>query len=253
MTNSRTVVQGQDIVAEQLSWIDRELHEGVFQDARLLRRLRVLLGQFAQAPGQSIALVCQDWANTKAAYRFLSNARVSEADILAGHFDATRERIAATPEAPVLMLHDTTEFSWQRDSAQAVGVELTLFHGHLMVLKPKESEMSKYRTAYAPEFRQQLIELVHAGRSANDVAKEFGLHATTVAKWVRLSPMGMPAAVPSVKSNVPQGPLNAAERQELVELRRKLRQVQMERDILAKATAWFAGKSEKTSTTSTSS
>ena len=33
--------------------------------------------------------------------------------------------------------------------------------------KPKESEMSKYRTAYAPEFRQQLIELVHAGRSAN--------------------------------------------------------------------------------------
>ena len=94
--------------------------------------------------------------------------------------------------------------------------------------------MSKYRTAYAPEFRQQLIELVHAGRSANDVAKEFGLHATTVAKWVRLSP----AAAPLPKNNVPQGPLNAAERQELVELRRKLRQVQMERDILAKATAW---------------
>ena len=113
--------------------------------------------------------------------------------------------------------------------------------------------MSKYRTAYAPEFRQQLVELVHAGRSANDVAKEFGLHATTVAKWVRLSPMGAPAAVPPSRNNVPQGPLNAAERQELVELRRKLRQVQMERDILAKATAWFAGKSEKTSTTSISS
>ena len=40
-------------------------------------------------------------------------------------------------------------------------------------------------------------------------------------------------------------PLNAAERQELIELRRKLRQVQQERDILAKATAWFAGKSEQ--------
>ena len=92
--------------------------------------------------------------------------------------------------------------------------------------------MSKYRTAYAPEFRQQVIELVHAGRSANDVAKEFGLHATTVAKWVRLSP---PLAAPLPKTNVSQGPLNAAERQELVELRRKLRQVQMERDILAKA------------------
>jgi hypothetical protein len=34
--------------------------------------------------GQSIPLVCQDWANTKAAYRFFSNDRVSEADILAG-------------------------------------------------------------------------------------------------------------------------------------------------------------------------
>ncbi len=111
--------------------------------------------------------------------------------------------------------------------------------------------MSKYRTAYTPEFRQQLVELVHAGRSANNVAKEFGLHAATVAKWVRLSPMGTPAAAPLARSNVAQGPLNAAERQELVELRRKLRQVQMERDILAKATAWFAQKSEKTSTAST--
>ena len=113
--------------------------------------------------------------------------------------------------------------------------------------------MSKYRTAYAPEFRQQLVELVHAGRSANDVAKEFGLHATTVAKWVRLSPMGMPAAMSLPESNVQQGPLNSAERQELVELRRKLRQVQMERDILAEATAWFAGKIEKPSITSTGS
>ena len=83
--------------------------------------------------------------------------------------------------------------------------------------------MSKYRTAYAPEFRQQLIELVHAGRSANDVAKEFGLHATTVAKWVRLSPRGAPAAPPLARSNASQGPLNAAERQELVVLRRNMR------------------------------
>ena len=122
MINSQTVVQGQNIVAEQNNWIDQELHESVFQDTRLLRRLRLLLGQLAQAPGQSIALVCQDWANTKAAYRFLSNAQVNEADILTGHFDATGERIAATHEAPVLRLHDTNEFSWQRESAQAVRV-----------------------------------------------------------------------------------------------------------------------------------
>ena len=122
MADPRVAQHGQHAEVEDRSWIDRELDESVFQDVRLARRLRTLLGQFAQAPGQSIALVCQDWANTKAAYRFLSNERVSEADILAGHFGATRERIAAIRHGPVLMLHDTTEFSWQRDSAQALGV-----------------------------------------------------------------------------------------------------------------------------------
>ena len=122
MANPRATQHGQHAESEHRSWIDRELDEGAFQDVRLARRLQALLGQFARAPGQSIALVCQDWANTKAAYRFLSNERVSEADILAGHFDATRERIAAVKDGPVLMLHDTTEFAWKRDSAQAIGV-----------------------------------------------------------------------------------------------------------------------------------
>ena len=48
-------------------------------------------------------------------------------------------------------------------------------------------------------------------------------------------------------------PLSINERQELIELRCKFRQVQQERDILAKATAWFAAKSEKTPTSSTNS
>jgi transposase len=113
--------------------------------------------------------------------------------------------------------------------------------------------MSKPKPVYSPQYRQQLVELVQAGRSANDVAKEFGLHATTVAKWVRLDRMGESSSVQPARENPPSGPLNANERQELTELRRKLRQVQMERDILAKATAWFAGKSEKTSTSSTNS
>ena len=42
----------------------------------------------------------------------------------------------------------------------------------------------------------------------------------------------------------PDAPLTTAERQELASLRRELRQVKQERDILAKATAWFAHKSE---------
>ena len=106
--------------------------------------------------------------------------------------------------------------------------------------------MSKPKPVYSPQYRQQLVELVLAGRSANEVAKEFDLRATTVAKWVRLDRMGIPSSAKHPSAKPSSGPLNANERQELIELRRMLRQVQMERDKLAKATAWFAGKSEKT-------
>jgi len=78
--------------------------------------------------GQSIPLVCQDWANTKAAYRFFSNDRVSEADILAGHFQSTRDRTAATGGL-VLVLHDTTEFTYQRESSEAIGVTKSINSG----------------------------------------------------------------------------------------------------------------------------
>lgn len=78
--------------------------------------------------GQSIPLVCQDWANTKAAYRFFSNERVSEADILAGHFQSTRDRAAAA-EGLVLVLHDTTEFSYQREKSEAIGITKSINSG----------------------------------------------------------------------------------------------------------------------------
>ena len=70
--------------------------------------------------GESIPLVCQDWANTKAAYRFFSNERVSEEDILGGHFQSTRDRFAAAGE-PILILHDTTEFIYQREQPALIG------------------------------------------------------------------------------------------------------------------------------------
>ncbi|WP_443678799.1 transposase DNA-binding-containing protein [Paraburkholderia unamae] len=64
--------------------------------------------------GQTIPFACQDWASTKAAYRFLSNDRVSEHDILSGHFQASAERVKAT-DGPVLVLQDATTFSYQRE------------------------------------------------------------------------------------------------------------------------------------------
>jgi hypothetical protein len=102
------------------TWIDRELADCEFKDERLGKRFRSLLEQLSASPGESIPLVCQDWANTKAAYRFLDNDRVSEAEILAGHFEATRDRAAKTT-GPILVLHDTTEFSYKREDIAAVG------------------------------------------------------------------------------------------------------------------------------------
>jgi len=90
-----------------------------------------------------------------------------------------------------------------------------------------------------------MVALVRAGRKPSELAKEFGCHPTSILSWVRLAGQAHGTA-PSQP-----GTLSVAERQELVALRRQLRQVQMERDILAKATAWFANNGEKTSTPST--
>jgi hypothetical protein len=102
-------------------WWEGELAGCVFVDERLGQRLRTLIERMARAIGASLPLACQDWANTKAAYRFFSNDRVSEAQILAGHFQATRDRFAAT-DGPVLVIQDTTEFTFRRERAEAVGI-----------------------------------------------------------------------------------------------------------------------------------
>lgn len=96
------------------SWIEQETFESEFRDERLSKRFKTVLNQLYGATAESIPWACQDWANAKAAYRFFDNERVNEADILAGHFRSTRERFAGT-SATVLVLHDTTEFSYQRE------------------------------------------------------------------------------------------------------------------------------------------
>src|SRR5206468_3843232 len=103
------------------SWIDQELAGCEFADARLGKRFKTFVEQLSKGIGETIPMACQDWANTKAAYRFLSNERVSEHDILAGHFQSTRDRFQATAGL-VLVLHDTTEFSFQREATESIGM-----------------------------------------------------------------------------------------------------------------------------------
>jgi Transposase DNA-binding len=112
---------GTRATSEAAEALDKELAGCRFCDPRLGRRFRKLVGQLATRLGQTIPLACQDWTNTKAAYRFLSNGRVNETAILAGHFQATRARFAAT-DGPILVLHDTTEFSYTRESKEAIGI-----------------------------------------------------------------------------------------------------------------------------------
>ena len=110
------------------SWIDQEIAGCKFEDVRLARRFRTLLEQTCAAVGESIPLACQDWANTKAAYRFLSNDRVNEEDILSGHFQATRDRFASSRDF-IFVLHDTTEFSFQRENREAIGITYNVNSG----------------------------------------------------------------------------------------------------------------------------
>jgi len=103
------------------SWLDDELAECEFADQRLAKRFRTLVERLSEGPGETIPMACQDWANTKAAYRFFSNDRVSEREILSGHFQSTKNRTNAIA-GKILVLHDTTEFSFHRKNAEAIGM-----------------------------------------------------------------------------------------------------------------------------------
>jgi hypothetical protein len=100
-------------------WLDREVSANNFADTRLHKRFKALLGRLWTGMGQTIPFACQDWAHTKAAYRFLSNERVSEQDILSGHFQASAQRFKAT-KGPILVLQDTTTFSYRRERPEII-------------------------------------------------------------------------------------------------------------------------------------
>lgn len=118
-------------------WTAGEVDEAAFRDARLGRRFGELLKQMADGLGDSIPYACQDWANTKAAYRFFANGRVDEGDILSGHFAATTARFTQS-EGPILLLQDTTEFSYQRVDPGKIGVTKSVNCGKDKRGRPRE-------------------------------------------------------------------------------------------------------------------
>ena len=91
--------------------------------------------------------------------------------------------------------------------------------------------MPKTRPPYPPEFRQHMVELVRSGRDPADLAREFEPSAQAIRNWV--------AQADRDNGHRSDG-LSSSEKEELARLRRENRQLRQERDILAKAAAWFA-------------
>jgi transposase len=94
--------------------------------------------------------------------------------------------------------------------------------------------MPKTRLPYAPEFRRQMIALVRAGRDPEDLAREFEPTSQSIRNWVAQADRSEGRREEKVE------PTSSAERDELIKLRREVRQLRLERDILSKAAAWFA-------------
>ena len=91
--------------------------------------------------------------------------------------------------------------------------------------------MPRTRAPYPSEFRQQMVELVRSGRSPEELARRYEPSAQAIRNWVAQSDRD--------EGRRSDG-LTSAEREELRRLKRENRQLRQEREILAKAAAWFA-------------
>jgi transposase len=91
------------------------------------------------------------------------------------------------------------------------------------------------RRSYPVEFRQQIVELVRAGRTPEELAKEFEPSAQTIHNWVKQA---------DLDGGRRSDGLTSQEQEELKKLRREVKQLRVEREILSKAAAWFARETD---------
>lgn len=91
--------------------------------------------------------------------------------------------------------------------------------------------MPRTHAPYAVEYRRRLVELVRTGRPIQPLAREFEASANAIRKWVKQA---------ALDEGLRSDGLTTSEREELNRLRRENRVLREEREILAKAAAWFA-------------
>jgi hypothetical protein len=105
--------------AEMSAWATDEFATVELGDARLSQRLIKLADRFADKPTSSIPGACSDWAETKGAYRFLSQKKIGWEKILGPHMASTEARIQQHPV--VLCLQDTTELDFSGQEIYGLG------------------------------------------------------------------------------------------------------------------------------------
>jgi transposase-like protein len=99
----------------------------------------------------------------------------------------------------------------------------------------RKKDEVKHRARYTLEFKLEAVRLVKAGQEASVTARVLGVPKATLGNWIR-------AAEKGVLQGAGDRPVSA-EQMELARLRAELARVKMERDILRKATAYFAKES----------
>ena len=100
-----------------------------------------------------------------------------------------------------------------------------------------EKNGKRQRRKFSAEYKAETVRLIQrSGKSIGQIALELGIGETALRRWVEQ------AEVEAGRG--PEGVLKRSEREELVELRRENRRLRLEREILKKATAFFARESE---------
>ena len=93
-------------------WIRTEFRSANLGDKRLTDRLVQLGDELGSSPAESIPTACEDWASTKATYRFCDNENVEPNEILSAHKQAQRSRVSQLDE--LVIVSDTTELVFPR-------------------------------------------------------------------------------------------------------------------------------------------
>ena len=94
--------------------------------------------------------------------------------------------------------------------------------------------MPRSRPPYPPEFREQILALLAAGRTPEELAEEYEPTAQTIRNWQAQAERDAGARVDG---------LTTEEKEELRRLRREVKVLRQEKEILKKAAAWFARES----------